>query len=80
RLIFNIESFNDQYDAKTTKVNHIRMASKASTDAGETSIVNIKPLQNGEGGINTTYTALVAPGSVEGKLYFSAEGNRRNSA
>ena len=74
RLIFNIESFNDQYDAKTTKVNHIRMASKASTDAGETSIVNIKPLQNGEGGINTTYTALVAPGSVEGKLYFSAEG------
>ena len=73
RLIFNIQSFNDQFDA-STKVNHIRMASKASTDAGETSIVNIKPLQNGEGGINTTYTALVIPGKVEGKLYFSAEG------
>ena len=74
RLIFNIESFNDQYDAKTTKVNHIRIASKASTDARESSIVNIKPLQNGVGGIGTTYTALVIPGKVEGKLYFSAEG------
>lgn len=72
RLIFNIQSFNDQFDA-STKVNHIRMASKASTDAGETSIVNIKPLQNGEGGKGTTYTALVAPGEVEGKLYFSTD-------
>ena len=74
RLIFNIESFNDQYDAKTTKVNHIRIASKASTDASETSTINIKPLQNGKGGTGTTYTALVAPGKVEGHLYFSAEG------
>ena len=74
RLIFNIETFNDQYDANTTKVNHIRIASKASTDASESSIINIKPLQNGEGGKGTTYTALVAPGEVEGKLYFSAEG------
>ena len=74
RLILNIQNFNDQFDANTTKVNHIRIASKASTDASESSIVNIKPLQNGEGGINTTYTALVIPGKVEGKLYFSAEG------
>lgn len=74
RLIFNIETFNDQFDANTTKVNHIRIASKASTDASETSITSIKPLQNGEGGKGTTYTAQVAPGEVEGKLYFSAEG------
>lgn len=74
RLILNIQSFNDQFDANTTKVNHIRIASKASTDARESSIVNIKPLQNGVGGIGTTYTALVIPGKVEGKLYFSAEG------
>ena len=74
RLILNIQNFNDQFDASTTKVNHIRIASKASTEASESSIVNIKPLQSGEGGIGTTYTALVAPGSVEGKLYFSAEG------
>ena len=73
RLILNIQSFNDQFDTNTTKVNHIRIASKASTDAVESSTVNIKPLQNGEGGINTTYTALVAPGGVEGKLYFSTD-------
>ncbi len=71
RLILNIQSFNDQFDASTTKVNHIRIASKASTDASESSIVNIKPLQNGEGGKGTTYTALVIPGAVEGKLYFT---------
>ena len=73
RLILNIQSFNDQFDANTTKVNHIRIASNASTEASETSTVNIKPLQNGEGGKGTTYTALVAPGSVEGKLYFTTD-------
>ena len=72
RLILNIQSFNDQFTADT-KVNHIRIASKASTDASETSTINIKPLQNGEGGIGTTYTALVIPGAVEGKLYFTTE-------
>ena len=73
RLILNIQNFNDQFDDNTTKVNHIRIASKASTDAGETSTINIKPLQSGEGGIGTTYTALVIPGEVEGKLYFTSE-------
>ena len=72
RLILNIQSFNDQF-TDDTKVNHIRIASNASTDASESSIVNIKPLQKGEGGINTTYTALVIPGKVEGKLYFSTD-------
>ena len=73
RLILNIQSFNDQFDANTTKVNHIRIASNASTDTRETSTVNIKPLQNGKGGKGTTYTALVAPGEVEGKLYFTTD-------
>lgn len=72
RLILNIKSFNDQF-TDDTKVNHIRIASKASTDDGETSTIDIKPLQNGEGGKGTTYTALVAPGSVEGKLYFTTD-------
>ena len=73
RLILNIQSFNDQFDANTTKVNHIRIASKASTDTGETSTIDIKPLQKGEGGIGTTYTALVIPGEVDGKLYFTTD-------
>lgn len=72
RLILNIQSFNDQF-TDDTKVNHIRIASNASTDASESSTVNIKPLQNGEGGKGTTYTALVAPGEVEGKLYFTTD-------
>ena len=72
RLILNIQSFNDQFTTDT-KVNHIRIASKASTDAGETSTIDIKPLQNGEGGKGTTYTALVIPGEVEGKLYFKTD-------
>lgn len=74
RLILNIQNFNDQFDANTTKVNHVRIVGKKCTDASEASTINIKPLQNGEGGINTTYTALVAPGTTEGHLYFAAEG------
>lgn len=73
RLIFNIESFKDQFTADT-KVNHVRIVGKECTDASEASTINIKPLQNGEGGKGTTYTALVAPGTTEGHLYFSAEG------
>lgn len=72
RLILNIQSFNDQFTADT-KVNHVRIVGKECTDANETSTINIKPLQKGEGGINTTYTALVAPGITEGHLYFSAD-------
>lgn len=72
RLILNIQSFNDQFTTDT-KVNHIRIASKASTGADETSIINIKPLQSGEGGKGTTYTALVIPGEVEGHLYFTSD-------
>ena len=73
RLILNIQSFNNQFDASTTKVNHVRIVGKECTDANETSTINIKPLQKGEGGINTTYTALVAPGTTEGHLYFSTD-------
>ena len=72
RLILNIQSYNDQFTADT-KVNHVRIVGKECTDANETSTINIKPLQKGEGGINTTYTALVAPGTTEGHLYFSAD-------
>lgn len=73
RLILNIQSFNNQFDASTTKVNHVRIVGKECTDVNETSTINIMPLQKGEGGINTTYTALVAPGTTEGHLYFSAD-------
>ena len=73
RLILNIQNFNDQFTADT-KVDHVRIVGKECTDASETSTINIKPLQNGKGGTGTTYTALVAPGTTEGHLYFAAEG------
>lgn len=72
RLILNIQGFNDQFTAET-KVNHVRLVSKASTDTNEATTVRIKPLQQGDGSINTTYTALVAPGTIEANLYFGAE-------
>lgn len=72
RLILNIQGFNDQFNSET-KVNHVRIVSKVSTDTNEATTVRIKPLQQGEGGINTTYTALVAPGTIEANLYFGAE-------
>ena len=72
RLILNIQSFNDQFTADT-KVNHVRIVGKECTDASETSTINIKPLQKGEGGIGTTYTALVMPGTIEANLYFSTD-------
>ena len=56
-------------------IKHVHIVSKASTAAGEKNTIDITPLtQNGEGeigGIGTTYTALVAPGEVVAKFYFT---------
>ena len=56
-------------------IKHVRIVSKASTAADETNKIDITPLaQNGEseiGGIGTTYTALVIPGEVVAKFYFT---------
>lgn len=56
-------------------IKHVRIVSKASTAAGEANTIDITPFaQKGEGeigGIGTTYTALVAPGEVVAKFYFT---------
>lgn len=56
-------------------IKHVRIVSKASTAADETQTIDITPLaQKGEGeigGIGTTYTALVIPGEVVAKFYFT---------
>lgn len=58
-------------------IKHVRIVSKASTAEGEANTIDITPLtQNGEGeigGIGTTYTALVIPGEVVAKFYFTDE-------
>ncbi len=71
RLILKISGFTDV----TGNIKHVRIVSKASTAVGETNKIDITPFaQNGEseiGGIGTTYTALVAPGEVVAKFYFT---------
>lgn len=56
-------------------IKHVRIVSKASTSADETQTIDITPLaqkSEGEiGGVGTTYTALVAPGEVVAKFYFT---------
>ena len=71
RLILKISGFTDV----PGNIKHVRIVSKASTAADETNKIDITPFaQNGKseiGGIGTTYTALVAPGEVVAKLYFT---------
>lgn len=77
RLILNISRFNAQF-ADVAKIDHVNIISKASTDADEASTVTINPFpvagEDGEvGEVGTTYTALVAPGAIEAKLYLPSE-------
>ena len=71
RLILKISGLIDVPET----IKHVRIVSKASTAAGEANTIDITPLaQNGEGeigGIGTTYTALVIPGEVVAKFYFT---------
>ena len=73
RLTLNISHFNAQF-ADVAKIDHVNIISKASTDADETSTVTINPFPvagdaSEVGKVGTTYTALVAPGAIEAKLY-----------
>ena len=71
RIILKISGFTDVPGT----IKHVRIVSKASTAAGEANTIDITPFaQNGEseiGGIGTTYTALVIPGEVVAKFYFT---------
>ena len=71
RIILKISAFTDVPGT----IKHVRIVSKASTAAGEANTIDITPFaQKGEGeigGIGTTYTALVAPGEVVAKFYFT---------
>lgn len=60
RLILKIQKFNDEF-SKGVKVNKLDIGCPENTN-GEGSWAPITPYQNGDGGVNTTYTALVIPG------------------
>lgn len=70
RIILKISGFTEQFESTAT-IKHVRIVSKASTAADETNTIDITPLTSGGGGVGTTYTALVAPGEVVAKLYFT---------
>ena len=70
RLILKISGFTEQFESTAT-IKHVRIVSKASTAEGEKNTIDITPLTSGEGGIGSTYTALVAPGEVVAKFYFT---------
>lgn len=61
RLIFKIQKFNDEF-SKGVKVNKLDIGCPENTN-GDGSWAPITPYQqNGDGGVGTTYTALVIPG------------------
>ena len=71
RLILKISGITDV----SGTIKHVCIVSKSSTAAGETKTIDITPFaQKGEGeigGVGTTYTALVIPGDVVAKFYFT---------
>ncbi len=71
RIILKISGLIDVPET----IKHVRIVSKASTAEGEANTIDITPFaQKGEGeigGIGTTYTALVIPGEVVAKFYFT---------
>ena len=67
RIILKISAFTDVHGT----IKHVRIVSKASTAEGEANTIDITPLTSGGGAVGTTYTALVAPGKVVAKFYFT---------
>ena len=65
RVIVTISGFNDQYSDADKTVSNVSIYSQASGISSGNSTggsTEITPYQNGNGGLNTTYTALVVPG------------------
>ena len=69
RLIFNIQKFNDEFSTEA-KVTELKIYSYENTNEETTDDWGpITPYrQNGDGGVNTTYTALVIPGVINAVL------------
>lgn len=69
RLIFKIDKFNDEF-SKEVKVTELKINCPENTNGETTDDWGpITPYrQNGDGGVGTTYTALVIPGVIYAKL------------
>lgn len=74
RLIFKIQKFNDEFSTEA-KVTELKIYSQENTN-GNSAWEVIRPYQqNGDGGVNTTYTALVIPGVINAELKTSENSN-----
>lgn len=68
RLIFNIQKFNDEFSTEA-KVTDLKIYSQENTNGETTADWDlITPYQIGDGGVGTTYTALVIPGVINAVL------------
>lgn len=69
RLIFRIQKFNDEF-SKEVKVTELKINCPENTNEETTDDWGpITPYrQNGDGGVGTTYTALVIPGVINAEL------------
>lgn len=68
RLIFKIDKFNDEF-SKEVKVTELKIYCPENTNGEATDDWGpITPYQVGDGGKETTYTALVIPGVINAKL------------
>lgn len=73
RVIIRIGGFGSQYRADQKTVSNVRIYSESSgiADGNPTgSSTEINPYVQGDGGLNTTYTALVVPGYGDGGARF----------
>lgn len=68
RLILRIQHFNDEF-SEGVKVTELGIGCPENTNGETTDDWGlITPYQNGDGGVGTTYTALVIPGVINAKL------------
>lgn len=68
RLIFKIQKFNDEFSTEA-KVTELKIYCPEKTNWETDDRDPITPFQNdGDGGVGTTYTALVIPGVIYAKL------------
>ena len=75
RVIVRISGFGDQYDDDEKTVSNVSIYSEASgieNGYPTGSSTEILPYAQGNGGLNTTYTALVVPGYGDGSADFIA--------
>lgn len=67
RLIFKIQKFNDEFSERV-KVDKLEIDCPEKTNGETEDGAPITPYQVGDGGVGTTYTALVIPGVIYAKL------------